>query len=66
MSQRDLEVLQPEQFQIALRAVKELQLRGEAIDGQWRMRIEHLDYQAQLAQRRYEGSIHLIVLWPPP
>ena len=54
VSQRVLEVLQPEQFQIALRAVKELQLRGEAIDGQWRMRIERLDYQAQLAQRRYE------------
>jgi DNA invertase Pin-like site-specific DNA recombinase len=54
VSQRVLEVLQPEQFQIALRAVKELQVRSEAIDGQWRMRIERLDYQAQLAQRRYE------------
>src|SRR5208337_2513864 len=54
VSQRVLEVLQPEQFQIALRAVNELQERSEAIDGQWRMRIERLDYQAQLAQRRYE------------
>ena len=48
-------MLQPEQFQIALRAVNELQERSEAIDRQWRMRIERLDYQAQLAQRRYEG-----------
>jgi hypothetical protein len=47
-------VLQPEQFQIALRAVNELQQRSDAIDRQWRMRIERLDYQAQLAQRRYE------------
>jgi hypothetical protein len=54
VSQRVLEVLQPEQFQIALRAVNEMQERSEAIDGQWRMRIERLDYQAQLAQRRYE------------
>jgi DNA invertase Pin-like site-specific DNA recombinase len=54
VSRRVLEVLQPEQFQIALRAVNQLQERNEAIDRQWRMRIERLDYQAQLAQRRYE------------
>ena len=54
VSQRVLEVLEPEQFQIALRAVNELQERREAIDGQWQMRIERLDYQGQLAQRRYE------------
>ena len=54
VSQRVLEALQPEQFQIALRAVNELQQRGEAIDRQWRMRIERLDYHADLAQRRYE------------
>ena len=51
VSQRVLEVLQPEQFQIALRAVNELQQRSETIDGQWRMRIERLDYQAQLVFR---------------
>jgi hypothetical protein len=54
VSQRVLEVLQPEQFQIALRALNELQQRSEAIERQWQMRIERLDYQAQLAQRRYE------------
>jgi hypothetical protein len=53
LSRRVLEVLQPEQFQIALRAVNELQERSQAIDRQWRLRIERLDYQAQLAQRRY-------------
>ena len=56
VSQRVLEVLQPEQFQIALRAVNELQQRSDAINGQWRMRMERLDYQAQLAQRRYEQA----------
>ena len=54
ISRRVLEVLQPEQLEIALRALKELEERSEAIDGQWRMRIERLEYQAQLAQRRYE------------
>jgi DNA invertase Pin-like site-specific DNA recombinase len=54
LSERILEILQPEQVEIALRAVKELERRGQAIDQQWRMRIERLEYQAQLAQRRYE------------
>jgi hypothetical protein len=51
---RVLEILRPEQVEIALRAVKELERRSQAVDQQWRMRIERLEYQAQLAQRRYE------------
>jgi len=51
---RILEILRPEQIEIALRAVKELERRGQAVDQQWQMRLERLDYQAQLAQRRYE------------
>ena len=54
ISDRVLEILQPEQIEIALRAVKELEARSQAVDRQWRMRIERLEYQAQLAQRRYE------------
>jgi excisionase family DNA binding protein len=54
ISHRILEILRPEQIEIALRAVQELERRGQAIDQQWRMRLERLDYQAQLAQRRYE------------
>ena len=51
---RVLEILHPDQIEIALRAVKELERRGQAVDQQWRMRIERLEYQSQLAQRRYE------------
>jgi DNA invertase Pin-like site-specific DNA recombinase len=51
---RILEILRPDQIEIALRAVKELERRGQAVDQQWRMRIERLEYQTQLAQRRYE------------
>jgi excisionase family DNA binding protein len=54
LSDRVLEILRPEQIQIALRAVQELERRSQAVDQQWRMRIERLEYQAQLAQRRYE------------
>jgi hypothetical protein len=51
---RILEILQPEQIEIAFRAVQELERRSQAIDQQWRMRMERLEYQAQMAQRRYE------------
>jgi hypothetical protein len=54
VSQRILEVLQPEQIEIAFRAVQELERRSQAVDQQWRLRLERLEYQAQLAQRRYE------------
>jgi DNA invertase Pin-like site-specific DNA recombinase len=54
VSDRVLEILRPEQVEIALRAVKELERRSQSVDQQWRMRIERLEYQAQLAQRRYE------------
>lgn len=54
LSHRLLEILQPEQVEIALRALKELERRSQAVDQQWRMRIERLEYQAQLAQKRYE------------
>jgi excisionase family DNA binding protein len=54
VAQRVLEVLQPEQVTIALRAVQELERRSQTVDQQWKMRIERLEYQSQLAQRRYE------------
>lgn len=54
VSKRILEILQPEQIEIAFRAVQELERRSQAVDQQWRMRLERLEYQAQLAQRRYE------------
>jgi DNA invertase Pin-like site-specific DNA recombinase len=54
VSTRILEILQPEQIEIAFRAVQELDRRSQAIDQQWRLRLERLEYQAQLAQRRYE------------
>lgn len=54
ISQRALEALQPAQLEIALAALHELGRRDEALSHQWKMRIERADYEAQLAQRRYE------------
>jgi excisionase family DNA binding protein len=54
VTRRVLEILQPDQIEIAFRAVQELERRSQAIDQQWRLRLERLEYQAQLAQRRYE------------
>jgi DNA invertase Pin-like site-specific DNA recombinase len=50
VSRRVLDVLQPEQVEIALEAVKELEARHAAIERQGRMRLERLEYQAQLAR----------------
>jgi hypothetical protein len=54
VSERLLQVIHPAQMQIALEALREMERRDEALCRQWRMRIERADYEAQLAQRRYE------------
>ena len=51
---RALEVLQPDQINIALKAFGEVERRNKAVDHQWRMKIQRAEYEAQLAQRRYE------------
>ena len=54
VSQRVLEVFQPAQLAIALQAYEELAQRATAVDRQWQLKIERAEYEAQLAQRRYE------------
>ena len=54
VTQRIFEVLKPEQIEIALKAVEELERRNNAVDNQWRLRVQRAEYEAQLAQRRYE------------
>ena len=51
---RALEVLQPAQIEIALKALEEVEKRDKALDRQWQMKIQRAEYEAQLAQRRYE------------
>jgi DNA invertase Pin-like site-specific DNA recombinase len=54
ISQRVLQVLQPAKLDIAIAALQEIERRDEALSRQWEMRIERADYEAQLAQKRYE------------
>jgi DNA invertase Pin-like site-specific DNA recombinase len=54
VSDRILEVLTPDQIEIALAALSEIEIRSNATDNQWRMRLERTKYEAELAQRRYE------------
>lgn len=49
-----LKALQPAELELALTALKELEQRDQAIMRQWRMRIERAEYEAALAERRYQ------------
>jgi hypothetical protein len=55
VSARVLEVIKPKQIEAALRALEEIERREEAVDNQWRMKIARAEYEANLAQRRYEA-----------
>ena len=54
LSRRVVEVVNSDQIHIALDVLHELEQRDEGLTGQWRMRLQRADYEAQLAQRRYE------------
>lgn len=54
ISNRLLQVLKPNQIEIALRAMEEVEERNKAVDRQWEMKIERAEYETQLAQKRYE------------
>lgn len=49
-----LQALQPLELELALGALQELETRDQAIMRQWQMRIERAEYEATLAERRYE------------
>ena len=54
MTMRSLEVMQPKQIEIAIKALEKYEQRENTFNNQWRMRIERAEYEASLAQRRYE------------
>jgi DNA invertase Pin-like site-specific DNA recombinase len=51
---RVLEVLNAQNVELALASHDELEKRDESVTRQWRMRLERAQYEADLAQRRYE------------
>ena len=46
--------LQPAELELALGALRELETRDQAMMRQWQMRLERAEYDAALAERRYE------------
>src|SRR5438309_1479897 len=49
-----LEALQPAELELALAALQELEARDQTIFRQWQMRLERAEYEAALAERRYQ------------
>lgn len=47
-------VLQPAELELAFGALRELETRDQAMMRQWQMRVERAEYEAALAERRYE------------
>jgi DNA invertase Pin-like site-specific DNA recombinase len=54
VSEQVLKALQPADLELALTALQELESRDQAIMRQWQMRIERAEYEAALAERRYQ------------
>ncbi len=54
ISERLIEVIKPAQVEIAIKAFEELEQRKQSMDKQWNMKIMRIEYESQLAQRRYE------------
>jgi DNA invertase Pin-like site-specific DNA recombinase len=54
VAERVLDVLTPAQLEIALSALAEVEHRDQAVEHQWQMKIQRADYEAQLAQRRFD------------
>jgi DNA invertase Pin-like site-specific DNA recombinase len=49
-----LKALQPAELELALAALQELETRDHAIMRQWQLRLERAEYDAALAERRYQ------------
>lgn len=55
LSEKVLMAINPAQIEIAIKAFEELEQRNQSLEKQWFLKIERSEYEAQLAQRRYEG-----------
>jgi DNA invertase Pin-like site-specific DNA recombinase len=49
-----LQALQPVELELALAALEELEARDHTLGRQWQMRLERAEYEAALAERRYQ------------
>jgi DNA invertase Pin-like site-specific DNA recombinase len=56
ISEEVFKAIKPAEVELALAAVHELEQRDQAVMRQWQMRIERAEYEAALAERRYEQA----------
>jgi DNA invertase Pin-like site-specific DNA recombinase len=54
VAEQVLKALQPAQLELAVAALEELEARDHDLGQQWKMRLERAEYEAALAERRYE------------
>ena len=54
MYKRQVKALKPAELELALAALQELEKRDQSIMRQWQMRLERAEYEAALAERRYQ------------
>src|SRR5450631_2961301 len=54
IAEQVLRALQPAELELALAALRELESRDQTILRQWQMRLERAQYEAALAERRYQ------------
>jgi hypothetical protein len=54
VTEEAFKVLQPVELELALAALQELETHDQAIMRQWQMRLERAEYEAALAERRYQ------------
>ena len=56
ISEEVFKALKPAELELALAALHDLEQRDEALMRQWQMRVERAEYEAALAERRYEEA----------
>lgn len=54
IEQKVIQVLNPDNVAIALSALSEMEKRNDSLNRQWEMNIQRCQYQADIAQRRFE------------
>src|SRR5258707_6543756 len=54
MAAEVLKALRPAEIEVALAALQELESRDRTISRQWQMRLDRAEYEAELAERRYQ------------
>jgi hypothetical protein len=54
IAEQVLQALQPAELELALAALEELESRDHTLGRQWQMRLERAEYEAALAERRYQ------------